>query len=172
MLLATETGLSSGSCATTYPSPLGCTLQVMSKSQVINRQFPLFVDFTEGLVFTQTPNGTLYYVKGSDAFFNWSYRVDNRTAELGFVIWSRYNNTNQQEQILFYEDVKGDIHPGFNRPPSYIGRVRKEGQATLVVENVTFEDTAKYSCTLDGKSPVPDVDDIVQLVVTGSVRFC
>ena len=64
-------------------------------------------------------------------------------------------------------DENGDVHPGFNQPPSYTGRVEKKEPATLVVKNVQFEDTTKFRCFLDGKDPTPDETSTVNLVVTG-----
>lgn len=66
-------------------------------------------------------------------------------------------------------DVNGDVHPGLDQPPSYNGRVKKIGPATLVVENVQFEDTTKFRCFLDGKGLTPDQTSIVDLVVTGDM---
>ena len=133
----------------------------------------LYIYFAEGAIsFKHKPSDTLYFMKGSDAFFNWTYEVGNRATDFKFVLWSVYNATDGQQKILFYEDAKGDILPGYNIPPSYVGRVEKQGQATLVVKNITFGDAGKFRCTLDAKDPIPDDLDDVDLVVTGTVPLC
>ena len=55
-------------------------------------------------------------------------------------------------------------HP--NIPPSYKGRVKIEGRATLVIKNVNPGDNTKFKCKMTG-SFLHTVESIVQLIVDG-----
>ncbi|XP_066024524.1 neural cell adhesion molecule 1-like isoform X8 [Pocillopora verrucosa] len=59
-------------------------------------------------------------------------------------------------------------HP--NIPPSYKGRVKIEGRATLVIKNVNPGDNTKFKCEMTG-SFLHTVESIVQLIVDVGVHF-
>ena len=52
-------------------------------------------------------------------------------------------------------------------PAAYKGRVRIEGRASLVIENVSPRDNILFRCTLAAKSGA-DETSTVQLIVTGT----
>ncbi|KAJ7389606.1 otolith morphogenesis [Desmophyllum pertusum] len=92
--------------------------------------------------FTQEPVPKLCLQEGSNAVLTWDYKVDNRTAELQFIIWKHCQ---------------------------YMGteRLKKEGRATLVIKDITFEDSTNYYCILRGETGASLVS-IVELIVTGN----
>ena len=125
--------------------------------------------FTEGaLVFTQEPANTLYFQEGSTANLTWTYTVDNRTTELARIIWSIFNKTESLFVVLILEEKDGTILHNRNTPPTYgPERVSKEGQASLVIKNVTFKDSTTYECRLDGETGVVVAPSSVEVIVTG-----
>ena len=55
-------------------------------------------------------------------------------------------------------------HP--NIPPSYKGRVKIEGRATLVIKNINPGDNTEFQCELRASLTSPKSD--VQLIVAGT----
>ena len=102
-------------------------------------------------MFSQTPESPLYLMKGSDALFEWHYSADNKAADLKLVIWGVYSKTKRNYYPLVVEFHNGTVllHP--NIPPAYEGRVEKIGQATLVIKRISFEDSTRFKCSLEGK---------------------
>ena len=124
--------------------------------------------FPAGAVeFTVQPGSTKYFMKGSNATLIWDYKVDNWEAELRYIIWRVRNKTSTIIYPLLYEDNKGNVTISRNIPQIYVGRVRKIGRATLVIENLTYEDTTRYICFLD-KISGEDPSSSVELVITGT----
>lgn len=109
-------------------------------------------------------------MKGGNAFLKWDYKVDNREAELEFVIWRVRNKTASINYPLLYEDNKGNVIIGRNIPQIYVGRVEKIGRATLVIKNLTYEDTTRYICILR-KTSGEEPDSSVELVITGTCFY-
>ena len=56
-------------------------------------------------------------------------------------------------------------------PSAYVGRVGIEGRASLVIENITIQDSTTFQCTLraEPKSGLQDKVSAVNLIVTGMV---
>ena len=56
-------------------------------------------------------------------------------------------------------------------PSAYIGRVGIEGRATLVIENITIQDSTTFRCTLRIEPGIglQDVLSEVKVIVTGMV---
>ena len=106
-------------------------------------------------------------MKGSNATLIWDYKVDNREAELDYIIWKVRNKSSSIIYPLLYEDNKGNVNISKNIPQLYVGRVKKIGRATLVIENLTYEDTTRYICALDEKSG-REASSRVELVITGT----
>ena len=125
--------------------------------------------FAEGtLVFTQERGNQLYFQEGSTANLIWTYTVDNRKAELARIIWSVFNKTDSSFVALIVEGKDGTVKHNPNAPPTYgPERVSKEGQASLVIKNVTFKDSTTYKCLLDGETGVTGATSSVKLIVTG-----
>ena len=105
-------------------------------------------------------------MEGSIATMKWDYQVDNREAELKYIIWRVQNKTTSDIYTLLFEDNKGNVNISTQIPQMYVGRVEKIGRATLVIKNLTYEDATTYICSLDQKVG-QDPDSPVELVVTG-----
>ena len=105
-------------------------------------------------------------MEGSIATMKWDYQVDNREAELKYIVWRVRNKTTFDFYPLLFEDNKGNVNISTQIPQMYVGRVEKIGRATLVIKNLTYEDATIYICFLDQKVG-QDHDSSVELVVTG-----
>ena len=94
--------------------------------------------------------------------------MENKTAELKFIIWSVYNKTEMKKVALLVEYKNGDVQYS-NKALSAYGteRLKKEGRATLVIKDITVEDSTFYWCILRGETGVTDVESVVELIVTG-----
>ena len=69
------------------------------------------------------------------------------------------------------ENKNGDRVITSGIPSAYIGRVGIEGRATLVIENITIQDSTIFQCTLRPE-PVTGLQDQVSsvtLIITGMV---
>lgn len=87
------------------------------------------------------------------------------------IVWSIFNKTDSSFVPLIQEKKDGEIKHNPNAPPMYgPERVTKEGQASLVIKNVTFKDSTTYKCLLDGEAGTADVQNSVELVVTGMLE--
>ena len=106
-------------------------------------------------------------MKGSTATMKWDYKVDDREVKLKYIIWRVRNKTDYNFYPLLFEDNKGNVNISTKIPQVYVGRVEKIGRATLVIKNLTYEDTTRYTCILDQKVG-HDVYSPVELVVTGT----
>ena len=64
-----------------------------------------------------------------------------------------------------YRVITSDI------PSAYIGRVGIEGKATLVIENITIQDSTTFRCNLRVEPGIGlhDVFSVVKVIVTGMV---
>ena len=96
----------------------------------------------------------------------WDYKVDGGT-KLLYIIWSVRNETIGRSYTILFEDKNlGTVNVSTQIPQMYKGRVEKTGRATFVIKNLIYEDSAKYTLTLDqefGKDPV----SLAELVITG-----
>lgn len=99
----------------------------------------------------------------------WEYRVDDKEKELLGVVWSVVEKGTGNTINLFTETKSGDRSEGGGISQAYKGRVSVKDQATLVIENVTLDDSTTFSCALRAElgSGVSDAKEFVQLVVTG-----
>lgn len=103
----------------------------------------------------------------------WEYRVDDKEKELKGIVWSVVEKSTGSTINLFTETKSGERNEGSGISQAYKGRVSVKKQATLVVENVTLDDSTTFSCTLRAEvgSGVNDAKESVQLVVTGMCLF-
>ena len=106
-------------------------------------------------------------MKGNIATMKWDYEVDDKQAELSYIIWSVQNESTSIISSLLFENPKGNVNISTRIPQMYVGRVEKIGRATLVIKNLTYEDSTRYFCTLDQKFG-QDPRSHVELVVTGT----
>ena len=111
--------------------------------------------------FTQEPSNPSYFNNGSDAKLVWDYADPH----------------NKIQDILYKVLVNGvfvdmmvnnslGVQEHRNIPPSYKGRVKIEGRATLVVKNINHGDNTKFNCELIG-SFINTFQSTVQLIVAG-----
>ena len=79
-----------------------------------------------------------------------------------------FNKTGSSFFPLILEEKDGQVKHNPNAPPTYgAERVTKEGQATLVIKNVTFMDATTYKCRLNGETGTANAENSVELIVTG-----
>ena len=98
----------------------------------------------------------------------WDYKVDDRDAELKYIIWRVQNKTTSKFFSLLFEDNKGNVNISTQIPQMFEGRVEKIGRATLVIKNLTYDDTTRYICIIDQKFGQNVNSPVVELVVTGT----
>lgn len=116
--------------------------------------------------FTKEPEKEVYFLKDSDASFQWNYTVEDRAAEFQFIIWKAQNVTTRVFYPLINEKENFDVAVSSKIPQAYAGRVEKKGEATLVIKSVNFEDSTTYRCLLQAKDARFNQSD-VELHVTG-----
>ena len=111
--------------------------------------------------FTQEPSNPSYFSNGSDANLVWDYADPQNNIQ--HVIYSVLLHGKFVRMMI--NDSHGvQEHP--NIPPSYKGRVKIEGRATLVIKNVNPGDNTKFKCEMTG-SFWHTVESMVQLIVEG-----
>lgn len=116
--------------------------------------------------FTLEPPNPSYARNGSNAKLVWDYSVDNKQAELEGIRYSVQSGQRFTSILIIQNDGTVLNHP--NIPAAYNGRVRIEGRASLVIENINLQDNTQFMCTLVAKAGAGrDVTNIVQLIVTG-----
>ena len=111
--------------------------------------------------FTQEPSNPSYFNNGSDANLVWDYTDPHNNVQSiiysvlvgGTFVRMMVNNSHGVQE-----------HP--NIPPSYKGRVKIEGRATLVIKNINPGDNTKFKCEIMG-SFVNIIASTVQLIVAG-----
>ena len=114
-----------------------------------------------GVNFTQEPSNPSYFNNGSDAKLVWDYTDPHN--EIQVIIYSVLVN-GAFVRMMVNSSHGVQEHP--NIPPSYKGRVKIEGRATLVIKNVNPGDNTKFTCEMRG-SLLQTVQSIVQLIVEG-----
>ncbi|XP_068685620.1 opioid-binding protein/cell adhesion molecule-like [Montipora foliosa] len=124
----------------------------------------------EGAIrFTQTPNSTVYFLEEKEGVLDWKYSLGDNAAEFDYIAW--YVKKGGKTSTLFYENATGFLAPGNTVPAEYIGRVSKTKQATVVIRNINFNDSAiVLRCSLLLKT-LPQVDSEVTVVVTGQASL-
>lgn len=92
--------------------------------------------------------------------------MDNQQAELEGIRYSVESNQGFTGILIKQSDGSVVNHP--NIPAAYSGRVRIEGRASLVIEDINLQDNTQFKCTLVAKAGAGvDVLSTVQLIVTG-----
>ncbi len=92
----------------------------------------------------------------------WDYSVDKQGELEGIIFSVQYQGA--IKGILVKQN--GIVQEHLSIPAEYKGRVKMEGNASLVIENVTPQDNTYFKCELvpvSGRT----VEDEVQLIVTG-----
>ena len=65
---------------------------------------------------------------------------------------------------MMFNDSNG-VNEHNNIPPSYKGRVKIEGRATLVIKNINPGDNTKFECEIRGGSNL--IESVTRLIVAG-----
>ena len=110
---------------------------------------------------TQEPSNPSYFINGSDANLVWDYTDPQN--DIQSIIYSVLVNGRWVE-MLVNNSLGVQEHP--NIPPSYKGRVKIEGKATLVIENINPGDNTEFQCELRGG--LSSLKSTVQLIVAGA----
>ena len=112
--------------------------------------------------FTQEPSNPSYFNNGSDANLVWDYTDPHN--KIQYIIYSVLVNGAFVEMLV--NDSHGvQEHPSI--PPSYKGRVKIEGRATLVIKNINPGDNTNFICELIG-SFLNVFQSTVKLIVAGT----
>ena len=112
--------------------------------------------------FTQEPPNPSYFNNGSDANLMWDYTDPHNNIHA--IIYSVVINRAFVKMLV--NDSHGvQEHPDI--PPSYKGRVKIKGRATLVIKNINPRDNTEFKCELTG-SFVSSIERTVQLIVAGT----
>ena len=117
--------------------------------------------------FTLEPPNPSYARNGSNAKLVWDYSVDDKQKELKVIRYS-VQISGGAFTVLLAQRTGGTAVENPNIPPAYKGRVRIEGNASLIIENVTPRDNTRFLCELIPKSGQGLIQvSVVQLVITG-----
>lgn len=121
------------------------------------------------MAFTRTPDDPTYVVKGDNATLVWEYSVDNRQLDLKGIVWSVTDKATSKSIVLVIETKSGNRSYPDDIPQAYKGRVFVVQSATLVIQNVTLNDSTIFSCFLraDPASSAVDTKTDTRLIVTG-----
>jgi len=140
-------------------------MSLLSNNGVRNAFFT-FVECIDGVLkFTLEPPNPSYVLNGSNAKLVWDYSVDNQ-AELPGIIYS-VKETSGAFAGMLVNLANGSVINHQSIPAAYKGRVRIEGRASLVIENVTPQENTEFKCALVPNSGT-DLESKVQLIVTGT----
>ena len=112
--------------------------------------------------FIQEPSDPSYFNNGSDANLVWDYTDPHN--KIQSILYSVLVN-GAFVRMIFNNSGGVQEHPDI--PPSYKGRVKIEGRATLVIKNINPGDNTEFTCELIGKF-VYTVESRVQLIVAGT----
>ena len=114
-----------------------------------------------GVRFTREPYNPIYFNNDSDANLVWDYADPHNNVQ----------STLYSVQVagafvkMMVNDSRG-VQEHRDIPPSYKGRVKIEGRATLVIKNINPEDNTRFKCEVRG-SFFYSVESTVQLIVAG-----
>ncbi|XP_078381426.1 muscle, skeletal receptor tyrosine-protein kinase-like [Oculina patagonica] len=125
----------------------------------------LILPHSEGVIkFTLEPSDPSYAWKGSNARLVWDYNVDDKQKELlgiGFYVLV----SNRPFLGMLVQFKNGTVAEHSQLPAAYRGRVMIEGNASLIIENVSAQDNTRFMCRLFAELGA-DHESVVQLIVT------
>ena len=125
-----------------------------------------FCVFADGsLVFKKKPSSTEYVLRGNDLILKWEYYIDKKPADFNFATWEVYVRGVGWRKMIG-EETNGTVFIHNERPPLLSGRVEKRDQATLIVKNMTFEDSSEYRCVLTALD-LGTTENVVKVIVAG-----
>ena len=109
--------------------------------------------------FTQEPTNPSYFKNGSDANLVWNYADPHN--KIQYILYSVLVDGTFVRMMV--NDSRGvQEHP--NIPPSYKGRVKIEGRATLVIKNINPGDNTEFRCIIWQEEKI---ENTVTLIVAG-----
>ena len=111
--------------------------------------------------FTQEPSNPSYFNNGSDANLVWDY-TDPHNKIQGIL----YSVLVKSAYVKMIFNNSGGVQEHPDIPPSYKGRVKIEGRATLVIKNISPDDNTEFECEMWGSFSYR-VQNTVQLIVAG-----
>ena len=111
--------------------------------------------------FTQKPSNPSYFNNGSDANLVWNYTDPHN--KIQGILYSVLENGVFVRMIF---NDSGGVQEHRDIPPSYKGRVKIVGRATLVIKNINPGDKTKFKCEIFGSFSYL-VESTVQLDVAG-----
>ena len=111
--------------------------------------------------FTQEPSNPSYFNSGSDAILVWNYTDPHN--KIQHIIYSV--GVNDAFVKILVNDSSG-VQEGPSIPPSYKGRVKIKGRATLVIKNINLGDNTEFKCAMIGDF-VGTIESTIELIVAG-----
>ena len=126
--------------------------------------FSLWLSILEGVDvrFTQEPSDPSYFNNGSKANLVWDYTDPHNSIQN--IIYSVLVDDTFVKMMV---NGSHGVQENPNIPPSYKGRVRIEGRATLVIKNINPGDNTEFKCEIWGSFSYL-VESTVQLIVAGT----
>ena len=113
------------------------------------------------------PPNPSYARNGSNAKLVWDYSVDNQAELLGIIYSVKELKPSGVFVGMLIKSMDNIVTDHSSIPAAYKGRVRIDGRASLVIENVTAQDNTEFKCALAPNSGI-DLESTVQLIVTGT----
>ena len=107
--------------------------------------------------FIKKPDNPSYVRNGSTAKLVWEYSDPQK--QLRAIIFRVLDGV--KFAVLLVEQ-NGVIKNHREIPAAYQGRVKKEGNATLIIENISPRDNTEFNCQL-----LPGEESRIQLIVAG-----
>ena len=100
--------------------------------------------------------------------------MDNQQSELQGIIWRVLPKGQSSSVAMLVKIGNADAVPHPDIPSMYKGRVYIKGRATLVIVNITLQDSTTFRCMLSAKvgSGLSDMFDEITLSVTGMNYHC
>ena len=111
------------------------------------------------LKFTMEPSDPSYVNNGSTAKLVWDYSDPQKQLQ-GIVFYALDSGT----FVKLLVKQNSVVQEPDEIPSIYKGRVRIEGNATLVIEHITPKDNTKFRCKMFGPG---NPESTVQLIVAG-----
>ncbi|KAL4008416.1 hypothetical protein ACER0C_002268 [Sarotherodon galilaeus] len=77
-----------------------------------------------------------------------------------------------EKYVLYYQDghfVKDNQHPSFKNRVDLQDRQMKDGNVSLILKNVTINDTGTYECQVAQREPNQEIADL-QIISTSELR--
>lgn len=104
-------------------------------------------------------------MRGNDLTLKWEYYIDKKPADLKFATWDVYVEGDGWKKMIG-EEKDGTVFYHIELPPLYSRRVEKRDQATLIIKNMTYEDSTEFRCVLTALDGTR-TEGVVKVIVAG-----